>query len=254
MIKGQKIVVVMPAYNAASTLYKTYAEIPFDIVDEVILVDDASQDNTAEVAKAIGIAHTIVHEENKGYGGNQKTCYSKALELGADIVIMVHPDYQYTPKLIYAMAALIAEGVYDCVLASRILGGGAIAGGRPRIKYIANRTLTFLQNITTGRKLSEYHTGFRGFSRNAILACDFQSNADDFIFDNQMLLQIIKNGKKIGEISCPTRYATDSSSIGGWPVIRYGLGVVMETVLFFLSKLKLPVDRYRIKSNDSAAQ
>ena len=247
MIKGQKIVVVMPAYNAASTLYKTYAEIPFDIVDEVILVDDASHDNTAEVAKAIGIAHTIVHEENKGYGGNQKTCYRKAMELGADIVIMVHPDYQYTPKLIYAMAALIAEGVYDCVLASRILGGGAIAGGMPRIKYIANRTLTFLQNIATGRKLSEYHTGFRAFSKKALERCALEKNSDDFIFDNQMLLQIIKNKLDIGEISCPTRYASDSSSIGGWSVVRYGLGVLLETAGYLLSNTAVSRGRYTEK-------
>ena len=247
MIKGQKIVVVMPAYNAASTLYKTYAEIPFDIVDEVILVDDASHDDTAEVARAIGIAHTIVHKENKGYGGNQKTCYRKALELGADIVIMVHPDYQYTPKLIYAMAALIAEGVYDCVLASRILGGGAIAGGMPRIKYIANRTLTFLQNIATGRKLSEYHTGFRAFSKKALERCTLEKNSDDFIFDNQMLLQIIKNKLDIGEISCPTRYASDSSSIGGWSVVRYGLGVLLETASYLLSNKAVSRGRYTEK-------
>ena len=244
MIKGQKIVVVMPAYNAASTLYKTYAEIPFDIVDEVILVDDASHDDTAEVARAIGIAHTIVHEENKGYGGNQKTCYSKALELGADIVIMVHPDYQYTPKLIYAMAALIAEGVYDCVLASRILGGGAIAGGMPRIKYLANRTLTLLQNFATGRKLSEYHTGFRAFSKKAVERCKLEENSDDFIFDNQMLLQIIKHKLDIGEISCPTRYASDSSSIGGWSVVRYGLGVLLETAIYLLSNTAVSRGRY----------
>lgn len=244
MIKGQKIVVVMPAYNAASTLYKTYAEIPFDIVDEVILVDDASDDNTAEIARAIGIAHTIVHEENKGYGGNQKTCYSKALELGADIVIMVHPDYQYTPKLIYAMAALIVEGVYDCVLASRILGGGAITGGMPKIKYVANRALTLLQNLITGEKLSEYHTGFRAFSKQALRKCRMELNSNDFIFDNQMLLQIINRKLKIGEISCPTRYAADSSSIKGWPLVKYGLRVLYETFIFFCAKANLFRGRY----------
>ena len=247
MIKGQKIVVVMPAYNAASTLYKTYADIPFDIVDEVILVDDASQDSTAEVAKAIGITHTIQHEENKGYGGNQKTCYRKALELGADIVIMVHPDYQYTPKLIYAMAALIAEGVYDCVLASRILGGGALAGGMPRLKYIANRTLTFIQNLATGKKLSEYHTGFRAFSRKTLESCKLEDNSNDFIFDNQMLLQITRNKLSIGEISCPTRYASDSSSIAGWSVVKYGFGVLVETAIYLLSKTRFGTGRYTQK-------
>ena len=238
MIKGQKIVVVMPAYNAASTLYKTYAEIPFDIVDEVILVDDASHDDTAEVARAIGIAHTIVHKENKGYGGNQKTCYRKALELGADIVIMVHPDYQYTPKLIYAMAALIAEGVYDCVLASRILGGGAIAGGMPRIKYIANRTLTFLQNIATGRKLSEYHTGYRAFRSDVLQSIDFESNSDDFIFDNQLLAQIASKKFAIGEVTCPTKYFKEASSINLRRSVIYGLGCLRITWLYFLWRVR----------------
>ena len=246
MINDKKLIVVMPAYNAAETVEKTYAELPFDIVDQVILVDDASSDETVEIAARLGIDHLVVHDKNLGYGGNQKSCYDKALSLQADIVVMVHPDYQYTPKLIRAMAALIAEGVFDCVLGSRILGTGALAGGMPRYKYVANRLLTFVQNILAGYKLSEYHTGFRAFSGEMLRALPLNENSDDFIFDNQMLLQIIAQGYSIGEITCPTRYAVDASSIGGMAAVRYGLGVLRESVLFRLSRMGLPGSRYKL--------
>lgn len=237
MINGKYLVVVMPAYNAAQTLEKTYAELPHDIVDNVILVDDHSNDNTAELARSIGIEHIIVHDKNLGYGGNQKTCYQYALDLGADIVIMVHPDYQYTPKLCSAMASLIAEGVYECVLGSRILGIGALKGGMPRYKYAANRILTLFQNILLRYKLSEYHTGYRAFSRSLLEQLALDKNSDDFIFDNQMLLQIIYKGYNIGEITCPTRYMKDSSSISALRSIKYGLGVIKTTLEFKLSRL-----------------
>lgn len=250
MINGRKIVVVMPAYNAAQTLQKTYQEIPRDIVDDVILVDDASGDNTAEVARALGIAHVLKHDNNLGYGGNQKTCYRHALSLEADIVIMVHPDYQYTPKLIRAMAALIAEGVFDCVLGSRILGVGALKGGMPTYKYIANRFLTLIQNMLVGYKLSEYHTGYRAFSSDVLNTLPLDLNSNDFIFDNQMLLQVIGHGFSIGEVTCPTRYAPDASSIGGLPAVRYGLGVLKESVRYragksrwFHNQYSLPLSR-----------
>ncbi len=237
MINDKRICVVMPAYNAADTLEKTYRELPFEVVDSVILVDDASPDNTAEVAAALGIDRVIVHDRNLGYGGNQKTCYRAALDLGADIVVMVHPDYQYTPKLIRSMASLIAEDVFDCVLGSRILGTGALKGGMPRHKYLANRLLTLFQNLMVGYKLSEYHTGFRAFSREVLETLPLADNSDDFIFDNQMLLQVISYGFSIGEVTCPTRYAADASSIAGWPVIRYGLGVLWQSVLYRLSRM-----------------
>jgi glycosyltransferase involved in cell wall biosynthesis len=239
MIRNQKVVVVMPAYNAALTLAQTYNELPLDIVDEVILVDDASADDTVAQARLLGIQHIIEHDKNLGYGGNQKTCYSKALAIGADIVIMVHPDYQYTPKLIPAMAALIAEGLYDCVLGSRILGIGALKGGMPMHKYIANRLLTFFQNLLVGHKLSEYHTGYRAFSRELLERVPLEANSNDFIFDNQMLLGIIAKGFAIGEVSCPTKYIAEASSIGGWPVIRYGAGVLLESLRYRLSKMGL---------------
>ena len=194
MLNDKKIIVVLPAYNAGSTLKKTYQEIPFDIVDDVILVDDASNDDTIEVGKELGIHHIVIHNENKGYGGNQKSCYSKALELNGDIVIMLHPDYQYTPKLIYAMSSIIAYGVYPVVLGSRILGKGALKGGMPLYKYFFNRSLTFTQNILMGQKLSEYHTGYRAFSSEVLKNINFMSNSNDFIFDNEMLAQIFMKG------------------------------------------------------------
>jgi glycosyltransferase involved in cell wall biosynthesis len=224
MILGKKLVIVLPAYNAALTLKKTYDEIPFDIVDEVVLVDDASKDNTIEVGRSLGIKHIIRHEKNKGYGGNQKSCYNKALELGADIVIMLHPDYQYTPKLIYSMAYLIANGVYPVVLGSRILGKGALRGGMPMYKYIFNRCLTFAQNILISQKLSEYHTGYRAFSREVLEAINYNVNSDDFVFDNQMLSQIVYKDFEIAEITCPTKYFEEASSINFSRSLKYGIG------------------------------
>ena len=235
MLKGKQIVVVMPAYNAERTLLKTYGEIPKEIVDEVIVVDDQSIDRTAEIAKSIGVK-TIVHPTNRGYGANQKTCYREALKLGADIVIMVHPDYQYTPRLITAMASLIAEGLFDCVLGSRILGVGALRGGMPRYKYVANRLLTLIQNCLLRHKLSEYHTGYRAFSREILESLPLDKNDDAFVFDNQMLSQIIFAGYTIGEITCPTRYMTDSSSISFFKSVFYGLGVIRTSVAFRLHR------------------
>lgn len=229
----------MPAYNAAKTLEQTYNELPHDIVDDVVLVDDYSRDDTAAVAKKIGIKHVIVHDKNQGYGGNQKTCYSYAIDIGADIIIMVHPDYQYTPNLCTAMASLIADGVYECVLGSRILGTGALKGGMPVYKYIANRLLTLFQNIILPYKLSEYHTGYRAFSKSLIERLPLDKNDDDFIFDNQMLLQIIYSGCDIGEITCPTLYMKESSSINLFRSSVYGLGVIRTTLEYKLSKLGL---------------
>lgn len=242
MLKGKHIVVVMPAYNAERTLLKTFAEIPKDVVDEVIVVDDQSIDRTAEIAKSIE-AKTIVHPTNRGYGANQKTCYREALKLGADIVIMVHPDYQYTPKLITAMASLIAEGLFDCVLGSRILGVGAVEGGMPRYKYVANRFLTLMQNWLLRHKLSEYHTGYRAFSRRLLESLPLDKNDDAFVFDNQMLSQIIYAGYPIGEITCPTRYMTDSSSISFFKSVLYGLGVVQTSVAFRLHRWGIKQDQ-----------
>ncbi|NOR74228.1 MAG: glycosyltransferase, partial [Draconibacterium sp.] len=213
MIKDKKVVVVLPAYNAAKTLEITYNEIDFNIVDDVILVDDLSKDDTVEVGKKLGIKHIVVHKKNTGYGGNQKSCYNKALQIGADIVIMLHPDYQYTPKLIPAMANLLASDLYHVVLGSRILGKGALKGGMPLIKYIANRGLTFIQNILMGAKLSEYHTGYRAFTREILETIAFEKNSDNFVFDNQMLAQIWYGGYEIAEITCPTKYFDDASSI-----------------------------------------
>ena len=210
MIQNKKIAVVLPAYNASNTLEKTYREIPFDIVDFVILVDDHSCDNTVEVAKKLGIQHLIQHEKNLGYGGNQKSCYNKAIELGADIVIMLHPDYQYTPKLIHSLAYLIANQVYEVVLGSRILGKGALKGGMPWYKYLANRVLTFTQNILMNQKLSEYHTGYRAFSQNVLKNIDYNINSNDFVFDNQMLAQICFKGFEIAEITCRACYVHSS--------------------------------------------
>jgi len=235
MLNGCKIVVVMPAYNAEKTLESTYNDIPFDIVDDVVLVDDASRDRTPEIARSIGV-HTVIHVKNLGYGGNQKSCYRAALDLGADIVIMVHPDYQYTPKLIPAMAAMIAYGEFDAVLASRILGVGALKGGMPLYKYIANRFLTLLENLLLGHKLSEYHTGYRAFSREILERLPIESNSDDFVFDNEMLAQIIWYGYRIGELSCPTKYFDDASSINFRRSVIYGLGVMKTAIHFRLQK------------------
>lgn len=239
MIKGKKLVVILPAYNAAKTLKKTYDEIPFDIVDEVVLVDDKSSDNTAELAREIGINHVIVHETNKGYGGNQKSCYNKALELNADIVVMLHPDYQYTPQLIESMAHLIANDVYPVVIGSRILGKGALKGGMPLYKYIANRFLTLSQNILMNQKLSEYHTGYRMFSADVMRNINYNINSDDFIFDNQMLAQIFYEGYEIAEITCPTKYFEEASSINIQRSTKYGLGVLGVSWLYFFNKIGL---------------
>jgi len=238
MLNGKKIVVVLPAYNASKTLEKTYREIPFEFVDDVVLVDDASRDDTAEVAKRLGI-HTIVHETNKGYGGNQKTCYRTALGLGADIVVMLHPDYQYTPKLITAVSAMIAYGEFDAVLASRILGVGALKGGMPLYKYIANRVLTLVENYLLGHKLSEYHSGYRAFSRELLETLPLDENSDDFVFDNQMLAQIIWADFRIGEVSCPTKYFPEASSINFSRSVKYGFGVLGTAVSFRLAKMGL---------------
>ncbi|MDR0866349.1 MAG: glycosyltransferase family 2 protein [Candidatus Symbiothrix sp.] len=236
MIYGQKIVVVMPAYNAEMTLEKVYNEIPFDIVDDLILVDDCSKDHTVELARKLKIHHVLKHDINKGYGANQKSCYKKALELSADIVIMLHPDYQYTPKLIVSIAYMIANEVYDAVIASRILGKGAIKGGMPIYKYFSNRVLTFTQNLLMSQKLSEYHTGYRAFSARVLNAIDFENNSDDFIFDNQMLAQILYNDFTVGEISCPTKYFKEASSINFKRSVTYGLGVLNVSFQYFLRK------------------
>lgn len=241
MIHNKKIAVVMPAYNAEATLRQTYSEIDLNFVDDVILVDDASCDRTVSVAKELGIK-TIVHLENKGYGGNQKTCYSAALAHGADVVIMLHPDYQYTPKLLVAMASMIAIGEYDIVLGSRILTEGALKGGMPLYKYIANRGLTFFQNLLMGKKLSEYHTGYRAFSREVLETLPLNENSDDFVFDNQMLAQAAYFGFSIGEISCPTKYFEEASSINFQRSVIYGLGVLETSVRFRLNKLGLLKD------------
>jgi len=239
MLNNKKIVVVMPAYNAEDTLKETYAEIPFDIVDEVIVVDDASSDKTYEIAHDLGIKHIIKHETNKGYGGNQKSCYNKALDLGADIVIMVHPDYQYTPKLIPAMSHMLVNGLYHVVLGSRILGKGALNGGMPKYKYIANRLLTLFQNILIGEKLSEYHTGYRAFTKEVLEKINFEANSDDFVFDNQMLSQIFYAGYEIAEVTCPTKYFEGASSINLKRSIVYGWGVLKTSVMHFLQKKKI---------------
>lgn len=236
MLNGKKIVVVLPAYRAALTLERTYREIPFDIVDEVVLVDDKSPDNTIEVAKQIGIRHIVPHLVNRGYGGNQKSCYAKAMELGADIVVMLHPDYQYTPMLIHAMAAVIAYDVYPVSFGSRILGMGALRGGMPLYKYFFNRCLTLFQNMLLGQKLSEYHTGYRAFSGEVIRSIDFTHNSDDFVFDNEMIAQIFMNGYEIGEITCPTKYFDEASSINFARSSKYGLGVLRVSLVYRLHK------------------
>ncbi len=253
MIRNKKIIIVLPAYNAGKTLVKTYSEIPFDIVDDVILVDDNSTDNTIEVARQIGVRHIIKHERNQGYGANQKTCYNKALELGADIVIMLHPDYQYTPKLIHSMAYIIANEVYPVVLGSRILGKGALRGGMPLYKYIANRILTLVQNLLIGQKLSEYHTGYRAFSADVLRKINYQANSDDFIFDNQMISQIFMAGYEIAEITCPTKYFKEASSINLIRSIKYGLGVLWVSFKHFLQRLGLGRFKlYRCRNSNSS--
>jgi len=245
VLAGQKVVVVMPAYNAALTLERTYRDVPPDVVDEVLVVDDASHDDTVAVARGLKLP-CFLHERNLGYGGNQKTCYREALKLGADIVVMVHPDYQYSPKIIPALAGLVASGEYDLAIGSRILGGGARRGGMPFYKYLANRLLTAIQNLLVGAKLSEYHTGFRAFSRRVLTTLPLRENSDDFVFDNEMLAQAIFFGFRVGEVSCPTRYFPEASSINFPRSVRYGLGVLITTAKFVLEKLGLA--RFRIFS------
>ncbi len=244
MINGKKLVIVLPAYNAALTLERTYNEIPFEIVDEVVLVDDASRDETVERAKQIGIKHIVSHPKNRGYGGNQKSCYQKALDLGADIVIMLHPDYQYTPKLIMAMASIIANDVYPVVYGSRILGKGALKGGMPIYKYIFNRCLTLFQNFLINQKLSEYHTGYRAFSAEVIRAVNIEANSDDFVFDNQMTAQIFMAGYDIAEVTCPTKYFEEASSINFKRSTEYGLGVLWTSIQYRLQKMGLASFEY----------
>ncbi len=239
MLQGKKVVVVLPAYNAGKTLEQTYKEIPFDIVDEVILTDDKSSDNTIQEARRLGVHHIIEHKRNRGYGGNQKSCYDKALEIGADIVIMLHPDYQYTPALIPSMSYLIANGVYPAVIGSRILGKGALLGGMPMYKYIFNRMLTLTQNILMNQKLSEYHTGYRAFSADVLRAIDYNANSDDFVFDNQMLAQIFYKGFQVAEITCPTKYFDEASSINFRRSSIYGLGVLKVSMQYMLNKAGL---------------
>ena len=242
MIHNKRVIVVLPAYNAAKTLEKTYTELPHDVVDEVILVDDASRDETSEIARRLGIT-TIVHQKNLGYGGNQKTCYTNALARGADVVIMVHPDYQYTPALVTAMSSMVATGLYDTVLGSRIIGGGALPGGMPLYKYVANRILTAIENVATGRKLSEYHTGYRAFSRKVLETLPLEENSNDFVFDNEMLAQVIAFDYSIGEVSCPTRYFEEASSISFPRAVRYGLGVLNVSLKLWLHRTGLKRDR-----------
>lgn len=235
MILDKRVIVVMPAYNAGQTLERTVEQIDREIVDDIILVDDVSQDDTVQLAQRLGL-HTIQHEKNLGYGGNQKSCYAAALERGADIVVMVHPDYQYTPRLIPALASMLAVGEFDVALGSRILGGGALQGGMPLYKYVANRALTFVQNLVTGMKLSEYHTGYRAFTRQVLETLDLGHNSDGFVFDNQMLMQIDIAGFRIAEVTCPTRYAADASSIGLWSSVRYGSGCLWNSWLHLLCR------------------
>ena len=236
MIAGKKVLVVMPAYNAAKTLESTFRDIPFDVVDEVILVDDASHDDTVGIAKKLNIK-CFLHDQNKGYGANQKTCYTEALKLNYDVIVMVHPDYQYSPKIIPALAGLVASGVYEAAIGSRILGGKAVQGGMPLYKYIANRLLTLIQNLFLGAKLSEYHTGFRAFSRRTLEMLPLLENSDDFVFDNEMLAQVIYFGLPLGEVSCPTHYFPAASSINFARSVKYGLGVLATSGKFFLQKM-----------------
>jgi glycosyltransferase involved in cell wall biosynthesis len=245
MIEGKKIIVILPAYNAENTLEKTYNEIPFDIVDEVILTDDFSSDHTVRVAEKLGIKHIIQHKKNKGYGANQKSCYNKAIALSADIIVMLHPDYQYNPKLIPAMCSLIANDVFKVVLGSRILGKSALKGGMPVYKYFSNRVLTLIQNLLMGQKLSEYHTGYRSFNAEVLKEISFNNNSDDFIFDNQLLAQICYKGIEIGEISCPAKYEKDSSSINFMRSVTYGVGVLGVSIRYFLQKIGISTPLFK---------
>lgn len=249
MINGKSIVVVLPAYQAERTIEMTFNDIPTEVVDHVIIVDDASTDRTVEIARELGI-HTIAHKRNRGYGANQKTCYTAALEAGADVVVMVHPDYQYDPRLISAMAGMIAYDVYDCVLGSRILGSSALRGGMPIYKYVANRLLTMAQNLLIGSKLSEFHTGYRSFSRQVLETLPLKANSDDFVFDNQMLTQIVAKGFQIGELSCPTKYFPDASSISFRRSVVYGLGVLRTSVSYRLWRWGLAQSRLFSDSPD----
>ncbi|WP_242119387.1 glycosyltransferase family 2 protein [Aestuariivivens sediminicola] len=239
MLHNKKIIVVLPAYNAEKTLEKTLSEIPKDLVDDILLTDDYSIDNTVELAKKLDIDYVLIHTENKGYGANQKTCYEKALELNADIIVMLHPDYQYAPKLIPSMCDLVSNGVYDLVLGSRILGEGALRGGMPIYKYIANRILTLIQNIMMGQKLSEYHTGYRCYNAYFLKQIPFQNNSNDFVFDNELIAQFCLKKAKIGEISCPTKYDKDSSSINFTRSVAYGFGVLWVSLKYLLHKNKI---------------
>lgn len=238
MIREHKVVVVMPAYNAVRTLERTLHEIPDDVVDEIVLVDDASDDDTAGLARSLGIEHVIRHDRNRGYGGNQKTCYHHALQRGADIVVMLHPDYQYSPRLIPAMVELVASGLFPVVLGSRILGGRAIAGCMPVYKYVANRLLTAFQNLCTGAKLSEYHTGYRAYSAEVLRSIDLDANSDDFIFDNEILAQVLGRGYRIGEVTCPAHYFGEASSINFRRSVRYGLGVIGVSLRFLGTRFR----------------
>ncbi|NQT38013.1 MAG: glycosyltransferase family 2 protein [Planctomycetes bacterium] len=238
MLHGKKVIVILPAYKAEQMLEKTCSQIPRDVVDDVLLVDDASTDKTVELAQSLGLK-VFVHHENLGYGANQKTCYQEALRLGADIVVMLHPDYQYDPRLLTPMAGMVASGIYDVVLGSRILGRGALSGGMPLYKYVANRFLTFVQNVLMGQKLSEYHTGYRAFSSKVLETLPMRANSDDFVFDNQMLAQVVVFGFQIGEISCPTKYFPEASSISFRRSVRYGLGVLWTALMYRLWKWKL---------------
>ena len=244
MLLGKKIVVVLPAYNASKTLETTYNEIPFDIIDDVVIVDDNSSDDTLAIAKKLGVNHIVKHQQNKGYGGNQKSCYNKAKELNADIIIMLHPDYQYTPKLLYSMASVIANDLYPVVFGSRILGMGALKGGMPWYKFIANRILTLFQNILLNQKLSEYHTGYRAFSKEVLDTVDYEKLSDDFVFDNQIISQIFFKGFDIAEITCPTKYFEEASSINFKRSAIYGLGVLKVSCLYRLAKWNLYVPHY----------
>lgn len=253
MILGKKVCVVMPAYNAEKTLIKTFSEVDKSVVDSIIVVDDASRDRTLEVAKSLPITWAV-HKRNFGYGGNQKSCYQLALQTGADIIIMLHPDYQYDPKLVPAIASMIGSGIYDVILASRILGNGALKGGMPLYKYIANRFLTFVQNILIGQKISEYHTGYRGFSRQVLETLPLEANSDDFIFDNQMLVQAHFYKFRIGEISCPTKYFEEASSINFTRSCKYGLGCLKTATEYFLANLGIYTPQYLKKKSPIAAQ
>jgi glycosyltransferase involved in cell wall biosynthesis len=246
MINNRKVVVILPAYNASATLESTFNDIPFDIVDEVVLTDDGSSDNTVEIAHRLNIHHVIKHELNMGYGANQKSCYKKALALDADIIVMLHPDYQYTPRLIPSMVSIISNDIYSVVLGSRILGNGALKGGMPLYKYVANRVLTFFQNLMIGAKLSEYHTGYRAFSREVLLKINIDANSNGFVFDNEMLSQILYAGYEVAEVTCPTRYFKEASSIGFMKSIIYGLGVMQVSFKHALQKTGIfKFDLYR---------